>query len=145
MFSGWHCRIGAPALLSSAWPSSGQALVYPCLSYSIGHRDKFSTPSGVLWEWSRGGQSTPTTYLLHFFWCLIGLQVHIVDSCQVFKPPVPTSPHPTLSHLFHLSSLSKSIWVASLHSSVLTTPLTLVSSANLLGVQSHCPCHWQKC
>jgi len=47
----------------------------------------------------------------------------------------------------HLSNLLRPLWMASLPSTVPTTPLSLVSSANLLRVhfQFHYWCHWKRC
>jgi len=46
----------------------------------------------------------------------------------------------------HLSSLSRSLWIASLPSSVSTAPLSLVSSAAFWGCTwSHYPCCLQRC
>ena len=44
------------------------------------------------------------------------------------------------------SSLSRSLWMTSYPSGVLTAPLILVSPANLLRVHLiHCLCHWWRC
>ena len=71
--------------------------------------------------------------------------------CLALPPPMCRTLHLALLNFLrftqaHPSSLSRSLWMASLPSSMSTTLHSLVLSANLLGcTRSHCPHCQQRC